>query len=173
MKVSATLRYLRVAPRKVRLVADLIRGKRAQDGQNILNFTRKGAATPMLKLLNSALANAKNNFQLEPINLYIAKIEVNEGPKLKRWRARARGQAAAIQKKTSHISIILDEIRGAPKKSKIQKKAVPTASAEETEKNPEPENRPKIEKPKFRAKSEAAKMKPQAGMKRFFRRKTV
>ena len=108
MKVSATVRYLRIAPRKVRLVADMIRRKKAIDAMNILNFTPKGASLPMKKLLESALANAKSNYQLEPSDLHILKLEVNEGPKLKRWRARARGQAAEIQKKTCHISIVLE-----------------------------------------------------------------
>lgn len=109
MQVKATLRHLRIAPRKVRLVADSIRGKRALQAQTVLRFTVKGASHPMLKLLNSALANAKNNFHLEAENLYISKITVDEGAKLKRWRARARGQAAEIQKKTSHINITLEE----------------------------------------------------------------
>ena len=118
MQVKAQLKYLRIAPRKVRLVADLIRGKSTLQAQTILNFTIKKAAVPLLKLLNSAIANAKNNFKLEEANLFISKIEVNEGPKYKRFRARARGQAYEIQKKTSHINIVLDE-----KKKKTVSKA--------------------------------------------------
>ena len=75
MPVTAKLRHLRITPRKVRLVADLIRGKRAEEAQNILNFTIKKAAFPILKLLRSALANAKNSFQLDESNLYISKID--------------------------------------------------------------------------------------------------
>ena len=108
MPVTAKLHYLRIAPRKVRLVADLIRGKSTRDAQTILNFTTKKAARSLLKLLNSAIANAKNNLKLEEVNLFISKIEVNEGPKLKRSRPRARGQAYAIQKKTSHINLVLE-----------------------------------------------------------------
>ncbi|MBI2042268.1 MAG: 50S ribosomal protein L22 [Candidatus Nealsonbacteria bacterium] len=111
MKVNSTLRYLRIAPRKVRLVANLIRGKRAEQAQTILRFTTRAASQPMLKLLNSAMANAKNNFHLETSDLYVSKISVDEGPKLKRFRARARGQAAEIQKKTSHINITLEEVK--------------------------------------------------------------
>jgi len=166
MKVSATLRYLRIAPRKARLVADLIRGKKAVDAQNILNFTAKGSARPVLKLLSSALANAKSAYQLEATSLYISKIEVNEGPKLKRWRAGARGQAAEIQKKTSHISIVLEEIKG----SKKAKAAKPAASKETAKKA---EVKTRTEKPKFRPSSESARSKPQQGLKKVFRRKTV
>lgn len=111
MPVTAKLRYLRMAPRKVRLVADLIRGKSVEEAQNILNFTQKRAALPILKLLKQAIANAKNNFHLDEKNLYISKITVNEGPKLKRVFPRARGQADVIQKKTSHITLILEEIK--------------------------------------------------------------
>jgi len=110
MVVTAKLRYLRIAPRKVRLVADLLRGKSVEEAQNILNFTQKRVALPILKLLKQGISNAKNNFQMEEKNLYISKILVDEGPKLKRVFPRARGHADEIQKKTSHITIILDII---------------------------------------------------------------
>lgn len=119
MPVTAKLRYLRIAPRKVRLVADLIRGKSVEEAQTILNFIQKKPASVLAKLLKSAIANAKNNFQLKPENLYISKITVDEGPKLKRWMPRARGQAYEIQKKTSHITIWLNEIN---KKEALKKK---------------------------------------------------
>ncbi len=114
-EVRAHLRYLRIAPRKVRLVADLIRGKKVKEAQKILEFTTKKAALPILKLLNSALANAKHNFNLNEENLYVAKIFVDEGPKLKRVFPRSRGQASEIQKKTSHITLILKEIKPSEK----------------------------------------------------------
>lgn len=109
MKVEVKLRKLRIAPRKVRLVADVIRNKSAEEAQSILSFTIKRGAQPLLKLLKSALANAKNNFQLDSANLYISKITVDEGTKFKRWMPRARGQASEIQKKTSHITMVLSE----------------------------------------------------------------
>lgn len=90
-------------------MADLIRGKKVEAAQTILDFTTKGAAKSLLKLLNSAAANAKNNHQLDVSALYISKITVDEGQKYKRWMPRARGQASEIQKKTSHITIILDK----------------------------------------------------------------
>ncbi len=109
MEVKAHLRYLRMAPRKVRLVADLIRGKEVKEAKEILNFCKRRAAKPLLKLLNSAVANAKHNFNLKEENLFISKILVNEGPRLKRIFPRARGRRDIIQKKMSHITIVLEE----------------------------------------------------------------
>ena len=119
MPVTAKLKYLRIAPRKVRLVADLIRGKSVEEAQNILNFMQKRTVKPFSKLLKQGISNAKNNppagGQIEEKNLYISKILVDEGPKLKRVFPRARGHADEIQKKTSHITIILDELpKGIP-----------------------------------------------------------
>jgi len=108
--VKASLNYLHISPRKVRLIADLIRQQKVSDARTFLNFCVKKGALPMKKLLDSAIANAKNNFELKEDNLFIKEIKVDEGPKMKRWRARSRGRAMPIQKKTSHISIILDTI---------------------------------------------------------------
>ena len=119
MPVTAKLRNLRIAPRKVRMVADLIRRKPVVEAENILKFTVKKAAPAFLKLLNSAIANAKNGFDMKKENLYIQKVLVDEGPKMKRWLPRARGKADEIQKKTSHITIILDEIE----RKEIERKA--------------------------------------------------
>jgi len=129
MEIKASLRYLRMAPRKVRLVADLIRGMDVDRAKTELLFSKKRAAKPLLKLLNSAIANAKNNFNIpeERIkNFYIKRITVDEGPKLKRWMPVARGIAHQIQKKTSHISLVLDERRKQekPKISKQQKGSI-------------------------------------------------
>ncbi len=110
MKVDAKLNYLRISPRKVRLVADLIRGRRVSEAENRLSFTTKKATKPLGKLLNSAIANAEHNFDLNKDNLYISEIRVDQGPTLKRWRPRARGATNQIQKKTSHVTIVLEEI---------------------------------------------------------------
>ncbi len=110
MKVDAKLNYLRISPRKVRLVADLIRGRRVDEAEGRLKFTNKKATKPVSKLLNSAIANAEHNFDLDRDNLYISEIKVDQGPTLKRWRPRARGATNQIQKKTSHITIVLEEI---------------------------------------------------------------
>ena len=109
MESLAKLKHLRIAPRKVRLVADLVRGKMALESLVVLNHITKRAARPMAKLLQSAIVNAKNNFELDENILYISKLTVDEGPKLKRWRPRAMGRAYPIQKKTSHITIVLKE----------------------------------------------------------------
>lgn len=130
MPVTAKLNFLRIAPRKTRLVADLIRGKSVEEAETILNFTIKKGVSPFLKLLKQAVANAKNNFQLDQSNLYISKLLVDEGPKLKRWMPRARGSAYEIQKKTSHITLVLDELI---KKGKKVKRAPATEKAEKTE----------------------------------------
>lgn len=180
MSVTAKLRYLRISSRKVRLVGDLIRGKSVEEAQTILNFTVKKAVRPLLKLLNSAVANAKNNFQLEESNLYISKITVDEGPKNKRWRARARGSAAEIQKKTSHITLYLDEIVKKPKKPKKQKKnkknPLPQEETEKTEKVPEikkpqQESKPSVGRNKFKPEFETLKPKIEKGIRKMFRRK--
>ena len=171
MKVAAKLNYLRIAPRKVRLIADLIRGKKIEEAQSILNFATKKASSPLLKLLNQAIANAKNNFQLDPSNLFIAKITVDEGPKYKRWRARARGRAAEIQKKTSHVTLVLEEIKpSSKKKTKRTKEKQPKEEIIKTDEK-EKEEKIVVEKPKFRPEKEIVKPKSDQGLKRIFRRK--
>lgn len=119
MTVIAKLRYLRIAPRKVRLVADLIKGKNIDEAENILNFRVKKGVKPIAKLLKSAVTNAKQNFGLEKSKLYIKKITIDEGPRYKKTMPRARGRADIIQKRTSHVTIVLDEIKsiGGEKKS--------------------------------------------------------
>ncbi len=164
MPVIAKLRYLRIAPRKVRLVADLVRGKSVEEAQKILDFLTKKASIPLTKLLKQAIANAKNNFQLDPLNLFISKITVDEGPKFKRWRPRSRGQAYEIQKKTSHITLILDQIKPVKRKIKKLKKVPETIKEEKIEKTP------RVEKPKPKV-LEIPKPKIGRGIKRMFRRK--
>ena len=105
----ATARYIRISARKVKVVIDLIRGKSVDDAEAILLYTPKAAAEPVLKLLRSAIANAENNLDLSRDNLYVAEIYANQGPTLKRYRPRARGSAFHIRKRTSHITVILDE----------------------------------------------------------------
>lgn len=107
VQVRAVAKYIRTSPRKMRLVADLIRGKSAQDAWNILEFTPKRAAGPMKKCLESAIANAQNNNELAPETLKIHSVMVDEGPTLKRFTPRARGRASAIKKRTSHITVVV------------------------------------------------------------------
>ena len=107
---------LRMSPRKVRLVADLIRGMKAGEADTRLRFVPKAAALPVRKLLASAVANAGHNFKLQKEGLVVKSIFVNQGPTVKRFRARAMGRAAPIRKRTSHITIVLTEVP----RSKIQ-----------------------------------------------------
>ncbi|PIR66629.1 MAG: 50S ribosomal protein L22 [Parcubacteria group bacterium CG10_big_fil_rev_8_21_14_0_10_36_14] len=111
MEIKAKARYLRMSPRKVRLVIDMIRGKKVSEASDILNFSNKWAKRPIIKLLNSAIANAEHNFDLQKDNLYIKVIKADGGPMLKRWMPRAFGRAGAIRKRTCHIEIILDELK--------------------------------------------------------------
>lgn len=106
-EVKSSLKYLRIAPRKVRLVADLIKNKPVDVAAAILEVTNKRAAPHILKLLKSAIANAQNNFKIPPSKLFVKSIRVDGGPMLKRWMPRARGAAYLIQKKTSHIFLVL------------------------------------------------------------------
>ena len=108
---QAKLHYLKISPRKVRLVVNLIRGKKVENAQNILRFTQKRASLPLLKLLNQALSSAvNNNSRVDKNNIFITKIFVNGGPVAKRRFPRAKGKSDIIRKRTSHITIILDEI---------------------------------------------------------------
>lgn len=108
MNSTAKLRHLRVAPRKVRAVADLVRGKRVGDAINLLQFTPKAAAKPVAKLLRSAVANAvQASKEVDVDRLMIEAITVDQGPSLRRFMPRAMGRASKILKKTSHVSVIL------------------------------------------------------------------
>ncbi len=105
--VRAKARYVRVAPRKARLVADQIRGLPVDEARTLLAFSSRGAARDLAVLLDSAAANAEANHELVADDLRIAEVRVDEGPTLKRWRARARGRATPIHKRTSHLSLAL------------------------------------------------------------------
>jgi len=109
MEITAKLRYLRISPRKVRRVADLVRRTQVEKARATLKFSRQRSAEPLLKLLNSACANAKKNFSIEQDGLFIKKITVDQGPVYKRFRPAARGTAHPIHKKTSHVTIVLDK----------------------------------------------------------------
>jgi large subunit ribosomal protein L22 len=167
MQVKAQLNYLRIAPRKVRLIADLIRGKKVNEAKTLLDFSLKRGAKPLRKLLDSAIANARHNFQLDQNSLYISKITVDEGPKLKRWRARARGRAAEIQKKTSHITLVLEgEKRKEIEKPRERKPKIKAEKKEERELKPK--TMPEAPKPE---KEIAPPKIEKKGWKRIFRRK--
>lgn len=109
METRAIAKHVRMSPQKVRLVVDLVRGKDLVEAEKILEYTRKAAVEPVVKVLRSARANAVQNPSIDEDILYIKEIYVDQGPSLKRWRARAQGRAASIKKRTSHITVVLEE----------------------------------------------------------------
>jgi large subunit ribosomal protein L22 len=109
MEAKAVARYVRIAPRKMRLVVDLIRGKQVGEAIAILKHTPKAASPVIEKVLLSAVANAEHNMNLDANNLVVSKVFVDEGPTLKRFRPRAMGRASRINKRTSHVTVVLTE----------------------------------------------------------------
>lgn len=105
----ATARYVRISSRKVKIVIDLIRGKQVDEALAILMYTPKAAAPVVEKLLLSAIANAENNLSMDRGSLYVAEVFANPGPTLKRYVARSRGSASPMLKRTSHITVVLDQ----------------------------------------------------------------
>jgi large subunit ribosomal protein L22 len=178
--VTAQLRYLRIPARKTRFVADTIRGLSVNEAESRLMVSPRRPSEPLLKLLRSAVANAKNNFKLESGTLYIKEIRVDQGPKQRRYMPRARGSMALIEKKTSHVTIVLDvaeksqtaryTILPKPKKDKEAAEKKRRAPAKEDDKaaadhaHEHPET----------AKTMPDKSKTKGGfMKRVFRRKSI
>lgn len=109
MEAKATARYVRVSARKARLVVDLVRGKSVADAEAILKFTPRAAAEIVGKVVHSAAANAEKNLKIKPETLFVSEAYVNEGPTLKRMRPRAMGRASRINKRTSHITIVVKQ----------------------------------------------------------------
>ena len=110
MEARAYLRHVRIAPRKVQIVMDLIRNKPVNEAVAILQHTPKAACEPLLKLVKSAMANAEHNFNMDKNNLYVAECFDTPGPTLKRVMPRAQGRAYRILKRTSHMTVVLKEI---------------------------------------------------------------
>ena len=109
MEAVANLKYLRISPRKVKIVLDLIRGKDVATATAILMQTPKAASEPLLKLLKSAAANAENNFAMDPSKLYVSEVFATPGPILKRMMPRAQGRAYRINKRSSHVTLAVAE----------------------------------------------------------------
>ncbi|MCX6422120.1 MAG: 50S ribosomal protein L22 [Actinobacteria bacterium] len=108
MEARAQARFVRVTPMKARRVVDLIRGLPASDAQAVLRFAPQAASEPVGKVLDSAIANATNNHNLDPQSLFVSEAFVDEGPTMKRFRPRAQGRAFRIRKRTSHITVVLE-----------------------------------------------------------------
>jgi len=128
MAITAKLQGLKITARKVRLVADLVRYKSASEAEAILRFTTKKASLPMLKLLRSAMATVKNTYKLNPKDFFVATLMVNDGPMQERVFPRSRGRADKIQKRTSHITMILEETKNA-KAPKVKRSALKKIAA--------------------------------------------
>ena len=109
MEARAYLKYARIAPRKVQIVLDLIRGKDAQLARAILKHTPKAACEPLEKLLNSAVANAENNFSMDTSKLYVSEVYATSGPILKRMIPASKGRGYRINKRTSHVTLAVAE----------------------------------------------------------------
>lgn len=163
MEVKVKLKYLRVAPRKARLVADLIRGKTVEEAETQLDFTTKKAALSFKKLLKSGVATAENDFGLRRGNLKITEVKVDEGPTLKRVRPRARGAFYPIHKRTSHLTLKLGQIE------KLEPRKIKKA---EPEKEEAEEVREEGEKRSLKKAPKGPSMKQKRGKRKgIFRRK--
>lgn len=169
MEIKAKLRYLRLAPRKVRMVLDVIRGLKIKEAEAQLLLSSKKAAKPVLKLLHSAVANALNNYSLNKDDLYIKKIEAQDGPTLYRWTPRAFGRATPIRKRSSHLAIILETKKEilAPKTKKEEPLEVKTKEEVKEKIYPKKKEEAKKAKEDLRAK------RKESFVKRMFRRKTI
>jgi large subunit ribosomal protein L22 len=175
-EVRAVAKYVRISPRKARLVVEHIRGRTVPEARTVLAFTERAAARDVEKLLRSAVANAEANHNLMGDDLIVKAAFVDEGPVLKRWRARARGRAARIRKPTCHITVTLVPADGtaatvtrAPEAPAVEKpkrtsrrKAAPKTEKPKAEKT----EKPKADKPKAEAKPKASSAKKKAPAKK-------
>lgn len=172
MQVKASLKHLHIAPRKVRLVTNLIRGMEVKQALLELSTLPKRSSLPILKLLKSAIQNAKHNFQLDERVLYIKEIRVDGGPVFKRFMPRAFGRAATIRKRTSHVNVILetkDGITSAVNKKNIKDElVVREAGAEDLKEDFTPQN-----KKETRSQSNAKPSSKPGFAKKMFRRKAI
>jgi large subunit ribosomal protein L22 len=109
MEVKAVAKYVRISPRKVRLVMDQVRGKKVEEALNTLSYAPQKGAVLLRKVIKSAVANAENNTNMDVDDLYIKRVYADEGPILKRFRPRALGRATRIRKRTSHLTVVLDD----------------------------------------------------------------
>jgi len=178
--IKAKLNYLRIAPRKVRILADVIRGLPIQEAEAKLMLNARRPKDALIKLLRSAVANAKNNHKIEADKLFIKEIRVDQGPKTGHWTPRSRGSASLIEKKTSHVSVILGVMENAkPRRFTIEiKKPVKQEEKKKTKKGKKSEiENPEIiekEKPAKEIKKSEVKGRTQSGsFKKMFQRKSI
>ena len=167
MQVKAQLNNLRIAPRKVRLVAKPLRGMSVERAEAQLNFIVKRSSVHLAKLLKSAVSNAENNFGLVKENLFIKDLIVNEGIKMKRYMPRAMGQAGAIEKKSSHIRVVLEEKVPGLKAKKHEHAPKEKEILTEEIKTHDKARKPIVEDQKPAPKNVIS------GVRKFFRRKSI
>ena len=180
---TAKLNHLRMAPRKVRLMATVIKGLSVNDAQAQLATNPKRASEPVLKLLQSAIANAVNNAKMDASKLIVKEIRVDGGPMLKRWLPRAQGRATPIQKKSSHITIVLEEsdkvkaprFTMAKKVEKITKSKAETIKkvAAKTEKAEKAEDKEAKTKTKTEKAEKTTKGAKEGTKRKMFQRKSI
>ena len=109
METNAVAKFVRISPRKIRLIMDQVRGKRVEEALNMLSFAPQKGARILKKLINSAVANAEQNSGVDVDALFVKRVYADEGPTLKRFRPRAQGRATRIRKRSSHLTVVLDE----------------------------------------------------------------
>ena len=166
--VKDQLKSIRLAPRKVRVVVSFVKGKNVLKALEQLAFLDRRPAEPMMKLLKSALANAEHNFNMVPSNLYIKEFFVDEGVKLKRFRPKAYGRAGEVQKKTSHVRLVLAEkVVGLKAEKKVEKKH------EHDHESDHIHAKPKSDKPEVKTELGKKEGTTAGPKRRFFQRKSV
>lgn len=155
MQARSEAKFIRIAPRKVRLLVNLIRGMQIQAARAQLKFSPKQSAEPILKALNSAVANAEHNLKADTKNFVVLQAFVNEGPKIKRYTPKAQGRATLVRKRTSHITIVVGdkEEAGATKASK----STPSTK---------PARKPVVKKPTTKKKAPVKKSAPKTAKKK-------
>lgn len=171
-QVTAQLNNLRQSPRKVRMIVDLVRDKGVLKALQQLEFVIRRPAQPISKLLRSAIANAENNFNMVPSNLYIKEFYVDEGVKLKRYRPKAMGAVGEVQKKTSHIRLVLAEKVPGLKASAKGGSASGGEKKHTHEHIHETQPKDKLEKPEIKSEI-GKKVEATSTKRRFFQRKAI
>src|SRR3989344_7113354 len=171
--VTAQLNNLRQSPRKVRMIVDLVRGKGVLKALQQLEFVIRRPAEPISKLLRSAIANAENNFNMVPSNLYIKEFYVDEGVKLKRYRPKAMGAVGEVQKKTSHIRLTLAEkVPGLKAEKSAKKEVAHTHEHHDNEENDQPKMKAD-NKPEIKTDLGKKTVEPKKGLRKMFQRKSI
>lgn len=173
MDIKVKAKHIKISPRKVRLVANLIRGLQSGKALSQLQFLNKKSVEPITKLLNSAIAAAEHNYELDKNNLFIKEIRVDEGVTMKRWMPRAHGRATPLKKKSSHINLTLGEIKDSgvveAKKQTLEKPMNLEEAARQIEKKGQKDKDSKSES----SSQEKLKTAPKKGFAgKFFQRKS-